>query len=130
MDLIHVYVWKIDTDVVVLLVAFTPEFLKIKAGAQVIATCGVATGKYCILINVIAESITLERCEELLSLHALLVSNYRSSYFHVIKVKLMVSEPGHTKDIYLFGWLPSREEDINVVERLVISLVMMILIVF
>ena len=127
MDLIHVYVWKIDTDV--LLVAFTPEFLKIKAGAQVIATCGVATGKYCILINVIAESITLERCEELLSLHAL-VSNYRSSYFHVIKVKLMVSEPGHTKDIYLFGRLPSREEDINVVERLVISLVMMILIVF
>ena len=42
----------------------------------------------------------------------------------------MVSELGHTKDIYLFGRLPSREEDINVVERLVISLVMMILIVF
>ena len=57
---------------VVLLIAFMPNFLMINAGAQVIATCGVGTHKYCMSINVIAESITLERCKELLFPQALL----------------------------------------------------------
>ena len=61
-----------DTDVVVLLIAFMLNFLMINAGAQVIVICGVGTHKYCMSINVIGESVTLERCKELLFLHALL----------------------------------------------------------
>ena len=87
MALINVYVRTNDTDVVVLLIVFMSDFLKINAGAQVIAMCGVGTHRYCMLINVIAESITLERCKELLFLHELSGSNYTSSFFHVGKVK-------------------------------------------
>ena len=58
MGLINVYVQTNDTDVVVLLIAFMPDFLKINAGAQMIAIYGVGTHKYDMSINVIAESIT------------------------------------------------------------------------
>ena len=54
MCLINVYVQTNHTDAVSLLVAFMPDFLKINA--QVIAICGVGTHKYCMSINVIAES--------------------------------------------------------------------------
>ena len=64
MGLINVYVQTNDTDVVVLLVAFMLDFLKINAGAQMIAIYGVGTHKYNMSISVIAESITLERCKE------------------------------------------------------------------
>ena len=42
-------------------------------------------------INVIAESITLERCKELLFLYALSGSDYTSRFFHIKKVKLLNS---------------------------------------
>ena len=84
---INVYVRANNTDVVALLMAFIPDFLKINAGAQVILICGVCTNKYCMSINVIAESITLESCKQLLFLHALSGSDYTSSFFHVRKVK-------------------------------------------
>ena len=61
MGLINVYNRKNGTDVVVLLVAFVPDFLKINGGAKVIAICGVGSHKYCMLINVIDESIPLQR---------------------------------------------------------------------
>ena len=38
-------------------------------------------------ISVTAESITLERCKELLFFHAFSGSDYMSSFFHVGKVK-------------------------------------------
>ena len=41
MGLTNAYVRTNDTDVVVLLITFMPDFLKINAGAQVIAICGV-----------------------------------------------------------------------------------------
>ena len=85
--LINFYVRTNDTDVVVLLIVFMPDFLKIKDGAQVIAIRGVGTHKHYMSINVIAESVTLERCKELLFLHALSGSDYTSSFFHARKVK-------------------------------------------
>ena len=93
MVFINVYVQINDTDVVVLVIAFMPDFLKINAGAQVIAICGLGTHKYCISINVIAESIILERCKEPLFLHALSGPDYMSWL-----LELMVSEPGRTRD--------------------------------
>ena len=63
MGLINAYVWTNNTDVFALLIAFMADF---NADAQVIVTCGVRTHKYCMSINLIAESITLERCKELL----------------------------------------------------------------
>lgn len=93
MIFINVYVQINDTDVVVLVIAFMPGFLKINAGAQVIAICGLGTHKYCISINVIAESIILERCKELLFLHALSGPDYMSWL-----LELMVSGPGRTRD--------------------------------
>ena len=87
MDLFKVYVRINNAGVDVLLVAFIPDFLKINSGAQVIVICGVSTHKCCKLTNVIAESIALERCKELLFLHALSGSDYTSSFFHIRKVK-------------------------------------------
>ena len=55
MGLIIFYVRANDTGVVVLLIAFMPDFLKINAGVEVIAICDVGTQKYCMLINVTAE---------------------------------------------------------------------------
>ena len=68
---VNVYVQTNVTNVIVLFLAFMPDFLKINAGAQVIAICGIGTHKYCMSINVIAKSITLEWCKELLFLHVL-----------------------------------------------------------
>ena len=93
MVFINVYVQINDTDAVGLVIAFMPDFLKINAGAQVIAICGLGTHKYCISINVIAESIILERCKELLFLHALSGPDYMSWL-----LEHMVSEPGRTRD--------------------------------
>ena len=105
---------------VVLLVAFMPDFLKINAGAQMIAIYGVGTHKYDMSINVIAESITLERCEELDFLHIPLLHiqllilsihigiRLSAKLFRCWKsniLELMVSEPGRTRDIYLFSRL-------------------------
>ena len=126
MDLINVYV---DTDVVVLLVAFILDFLKINVDAQVIVICDARTQKYCMSINVIAKTITLERCKELLFLHVLLSwSDYTSNFFHVGKVKLWnswsVNQDLPETFIRLGDWpsLQLIEEDINVIEKFVISL--------
>ena len=105
-----------------------PDFLNINADAQVIVICGVGTHKYCMSISVIADSITLERCKELLFLHALSGSDYTSSFFHVRKVKFwnswLVNQDVPERFIRLGDCpsLPLREEDINVIEKFIISL--------
>ena len=104
------------------------DFLKINADAQVIVICGVGTHKYCMLINVIADSITFERCKEPLFLHALSGSDYTSSFFHVGKVKFwnswLIKQDVLETFIQLGDCpsLPLREEDINVIEKFIISL--------
>ena len=79
-------------------------------------------------INVIADSVTLEKCKELLFLQALSGSDYTSRFFHIRKVKFwnswLVNQDVPETFIHL-GDCPSlslREGDINVVERLIISL--------
>ena len=79
-------------------------------------------------INMIAESITLERCKELLFLYALSGSDYTSSFFHVKKVKFwnswLVNQDVPETFIHLGDCpsLPLREGGIDVMERLIISL--------
>ena len=113
---------------VVLLLAFMPDFLKINAGILVIAECGVGTHKYRMLINVIAENITLERCKEILFLHALSGSDHTSSFLYVGIVKFcnswLVNQDVSDTFIRLGDCprLPLREEVINVIERFIISL--------
>ena len=105
MDLINVYVGTNDTDVVVLLVAFIPDFLKINVDAQVIVICDAGTQKYCMSINVIAASITLERCKELLFSACIIMIRLYVKLFPRWKSKileLMVSQPGLTRDIHSF----------------------------
>ena len=122
---INVYVLANNTDVVALLMAFIPDFLKINAGAQVILICGVCTNKYCMSINVIAESITLESFKQLLFLHALSGSDCTSSFFHVRKVKFWNSwfvNQDVPETIIRLGDCPSlssRKEDINVIKRFI-----------
>ena len=126
MGLMNVYVWT--NDVVVLLVAFMRDFLKINAGAQVVAMYGVRNHKYCMSIDVIAESITLERCKEPLFLHVLSGSYYMSSFFHIGKVKFwnswLVNQDVPETFMCLGNCpnLPLREEDIVVIERLIITI--------
>ena len=128
MILINVYVRKNDTGEIILLVAFTPDFLQVNTSAQVIAICGVGTQKYCMSINVIAKSVTLERSKELLFLHALSGSDYTSSFFHVGKVKFWNSwfvnqdVPETFTHLGNCPSLPLREEDTNIIERFIISL--------
>ena len=63
MSLINVYLRTNQADVVIFLLAFIPDFLKINTVTEVTEICGVGTHKYCMSVNVIAESITLERCK-------------------------------------------------------------------
>ena len=105
MGLINVHFRTNDTDVVVLLRHFTPHFLKINADSPVIVICGVGTQKYCMLINVIAESITLERCKEILFLYALSGSDCTSSYFQVGKVKFWNSWLVNQDVLEMYGQL-------------------------
>ena len=104
------------------------DFLKINAGAQVVAMYGVGNHKYCMSIDVIAESITLERCKEPLFLHILSGSYYMSSFFHIGKVKFwnswLVNQDVPETFMCLGNCpnLPLREEDIVVIERLIITI--------
>ena len=79
-------------------------------------------------INVIGESITLERCKELLFLYVLSGSEYTSSFYHIRKVKFwnswLVNQDVPQTFIRLSDCpsFPLREGDINFMERLIISL--------
>ena len=76
----------------------------------------------------IAESITLEKCKKLLFLYALSGSDYRSTFFHIRKLKFWNSwlvNQNVPETFIRLGDCPSiqlREGDINVMERLIISL--------
>ena len=72
--------------------SFHARFFKINVGAKVIVTCGVGSRKYSMSVNVTSESTTLERCKDVLFLHALWSgSDYISSFFHIGKVKFLNS---------------------------------------
>lgn len=82
-----VYIWDNDTEVVVLLSTYMPDFFKTNSKAKIVAQCGISMKSFYLSINAIAGYIVLERCKELLFLYFLLIYDYTSSLFHLRKVK-------------------------------------------
>ena len=82
-----VYIWNNDTEVVVLLSIYMPDFFKTNSKAKIVAQCGTSMKSFYLSINAIAGYIVLERCKELLFLYFLLIYDYTSSLFHLRKVK-------------------------------------------
>ena len=72
-----IYVRTIDTDVVVILVAYMPDFLEIDSNVL----SGVGLNTSCISVNAIAAYIGLKRCKELLFLGYLSGCDYTLSFF-------------------------------------------------
>ena len=67
----EVYVRSNDTNVVVLLVGYMPNFLEINSSAKIVAQCGVGLKTYSLSINTLAEYVRKEGCKELSFLHSL-----------------------------------------------------------
>ena len=82
-----IYVQTNDTDVMVILLVYMPDFLEIDSNVQVSVMSGVGFNISFISGNLIAAYIRLKRCKELLLLHFLSGCDYTSSCFHVGKVK-------------------------------------------
>ena len=128
--ILRIYVRTNDTDVVVLLVAFMPDFLDIRDDVKIYATCGVGSGKYSLLINIIADYINLKRCKEMLFLHALSGSDYTASFYQVGKAKFWnawLTSSENTSKIFLrlsdpCLTSPLEEDDISAIEQFIISL--------
>ena len=83
----HVTVRSNDTDVVVLLVAYYPEFAIYSCDAYITAMCGVGKKVEYLSIKNVALHIGFERCRELLFFHALTGSDFTSSFFQIGKCK-------------------------------------------
>ena len=118
------YVRTIDTDVVVILVAYMPDFLEI--GGNVLSGVGLNTS--CISVNAIAAYMGLKRCKELLFLHYLSGCDYTLSFFHVGKVKFWdawLKNSVVSKTFLLYSnrpTLPLTEENLKVIESFLVSL--------
>ena len=82
-----IYVRTNGTDVVVILVAYMPDFLEIDSNVRVSVVSGVGFNTSCISVNAIAAYIGLKKCKELLFLHSLSGCDYTSSFFHIGKVR-------------------------------------------
>ena len=123
-----VYIRTNDTDVVVILIAYMPDFLQADSQVQVYAVCGVGSNTYSLSINIIAEHVGLERCKELLFLHALSGSDYTSSFYKMGKVKfwdtwLTSSSVSQTFLLYSDSpSLPLCDDDLKIIEAFIISL--------
>ena len=105
----YIYVRTNDTDVVVILVAYMPDFLEIDSNVRVSVLSGVEFNANCISVNAIAAYIGLKKCKELLFLHSLSGYDYTSSFFHVGKVKFW--------EAWLIQLLPKHFFDIVIAQR-------------
>ena len=81
-----IYVQTNETDVMVILLAYMPDFLEIDSNVQVSVMSGVGFNTSFISVNLIGAYIQLKRCKESLLLHFLSGCDYTSSCFHVGKV--------------------------------------------
>ena len=122
-----IYVRTNYIDVVVIWVAYMPDFLEIDSNVRVSIVSGVGFNTSCISANAIATYIGLKRSKELLFLHSLSGCGYILSFFHVGKEKfwdawlknLVVS-----KTFLLYSnrpTLPLAEENLKVIESFVVS---------
>ena len=83
-----IYMRTIDTNVVVILVAYMTDFLQIDSNVRVSIMSGVRFNTSCIFVNAIIAAYTgLKKCKELLLLHSLLSCDYTANFFNVGKVK-------------------------------------------
>ena len=83
-----IYMRAIDTNVVVILVAYMADFVEIDSNVRISIVSGVRFNTSCIFVNaIIAAYIGLKKCKELLFLHSLLSCDYTANFFHVGKVK-------------------------------------------
>ena len=123
-----IYVRTNDMDVVVILVAYMPDFLEIDSNVRVSIVSGVGFDTSCVSVNAIAAYIGLKRCKELLFLHSLSDCGYTSSFFHVGKEKfwdLWLKNSVVSKTFLLYSnqpTLPLAEENLEVIESFVVSL--------
>ena len=61
-----IYVSSNDTDVVFILVAYMPDFLKINNEVCISSVCAVGVNIYTLSINAIADYVGIVRCKKLL----------------------------------------------------------------
>ena len=126
--LTDIYVRKNDTDVVVILVAYMPDFLKVDSNVRIFVVSGVGFNTSCISVNAIAAYIGLKRLKELLFLHSLSGCDYTTSFFLVGKLKFWDAWLKNSvvfEAFLLYGncpTLPVRKENLKVIESLVVSL--------
>ena len=124
----YIYVRTNDTDVVVILVAYMPDFLEIDSNVRVSVLSGVGFNTNCISVNAIAAYIGLKRCKELLFLHSLSGYDHTSSFFHVGKVKfwdaLLINSVASEAFLQYSNrpTLPLAEKNLKVIESFVVSL--------
>ena len=119
----------IDTNVVVILVAYMTDFLQIDSNVRVSIMSGVRFNTSCIFVNaIIAAYIGLKKCKELLLLHSLLSCDYTANVFNVGKVKfqdawLKNSVVSETFLLYSNrSTLPLAEENLKVIGSFAVSL--------
>ena len=119
----EIYVRTNDTDVVVLLVAYMPNFVNINNNASIVAVSGVGSKTATLSINAIACYVGSERCKEMFFLHSLSGSDYTSSFFHIGKVKFWNAWSTNrdiSKTFLTFSdclSLPLSDDDVQVVEK-------------
>ena len=61
-----IYVHLIDTDIVVILVEYMPDFLKINNEVCISSVCAVGVNIYTLSINAITDYVGIVRCKKLL----------------------------------------------------------------
>ena len=122
-----IYVRANDMDIVVIVVAYMPDFLEIYSNVRVSVVSGVGFNTSCISVNAIAAYIGLKKCKELLFLHSPLGSDCTSSFFHVGKVKFWDVWPKNSfvSETFLVRSnrpkLPLAEKNLKVIESFVCS---------
>ena len=123
-----IYIRTNDTDVVVILVAYMPDFLKTNNQVRVFAVCGVGFNTYPLSINTIADHVGRERCKEVLFLHSLSGSDYTPSFYKMGKVKFWdawLTNSSISQTFLLYSNsppLPLSDEHLKQVEAFIISL--------
>ena len=83
-----VYIYNNDTDMVFLLSAYEPDFLKLTVMQRLLLNVDLVWDYItCQPIQSLSVSVRFERCTELLSLHSLSGCDYTSSYSHLDKIR-------------------------------------------
>ena len=122
----NIIVRSVDTDVVVLLIAYMPIILE-NGDIKVIAKCGVGKNLENLSINAIYQHNGLERCKQILFFHSFTGSDYTSSFFKIGKCKWWDAWLRNTDISQTFQVLsycppqPLQEASLRVIEQFVMN---------